>query len=404
MKIEFDPHPFIDNPRVIETTEEMDNFFSRCATEDVIAVDIESAGFYRYYGRVNLIQIASRKEAAIIDPQKIEDFSAFQKFANASSCLWLFHGGDYDISMLAKDLGIYIPRMFDTRKAAEITGMTELGLRALTEKYLGFTLDKRLQRCDWSKRPLTRAMKEYGLLDAVCLIPVYDCLKSELETLNRMDWVMEECDYIARHAKEFQEQEADPYAFRIKGASKLSLRSQAILKEIWSLREKIAAKLDRAPFMLLSNQALIEIARQVPRTVSGMLVIKSVNRDFLNRYGSELQVAIKAGMKAPLTDLERPFKPKEKEFLLTAWEGELAKSLREIRDSIAEKLNIPPAVLAPMHSIYDLAKIRPNTVGLLLQSEILHEWQTQILAEGFLDILRQEPPKTAKSKRRRRKR
>ncbi|MDD3376051.1 MAG: Ribonuclease D [bacterium ADurb.Bin157] len=404
MKIEFDPHPFIDNPRVIETTEEMDNFFSRCATEDVIAVDIESAGFYRYYGRVNLIQIASRKEAAIIDPQKIEDFSAFQNFANASSCLWLFHGGDYDISMLAKDLGIYIPRMFDTRKAAEITGMTELGLRALTEKYLGFTLDKRLQRCDWSKRPLTRAMKEYGLLDAVCLIPVYDCLKSELETLNRMDWVMEECDYIARHAKEFQEQEADPYAFRIKGASKLSLRSQAILKEIWSLREKIAAKLDRAPFMLLSNQALIEIARQVPRTVSGMLVIKSVNRDFLNRYGSELQVAIKAGMKAPLTDLERPFKPKEKEFLLTAWEGELAKSLREIRDSIAEKLNIPPAVLAPMHSIYDLAKIRPNTVGLLLQSEILHEWQTQILAEGFLDILRQEPPKTAKSKRRRRKR
>lgn len=404
MKIEFDPHPFIDNPRVIETTEEMDNFFSRCATEDVIAVDIESAGFYRYYGRVNLIQIASRKEAAIIDPQKIEDFSVFQKFANASSCLWLFHGGDYDISMLAKDLGIYIPRMFDTRKAAEITGMTELGLRALTEKYLGFTLDKRLQRCDWSKRPLTRAMKEYGLLDAVCLIPVYDCLKSELETLNRMDWVMEECDYIARHAKEFQEQEADPYAFRIKGASKLTLRSQAILKEIWLLREKIAAKLDRAPFMLLSNQALIEIARQVPRTLSGMLVIKSVNRDFLNRYGNELQAAIKAGMKSPLTDLERPFKPKEKEFLLTAWEGELAKSLREIRDSIAEKLNIPPAVLAPMHSIYDLAKIRPNTVGLLLQSEILHEWQTQILAEDFLDVLRQEPPKTAKSKRRRRKR
>lgn len=404
MKIEFDPHPFIDNPRVIETTEEMDNFFSRCATEDVIAVDIESAGFYRYYGRVNLIQIASRKEAAIIDPQKIEDFSVFQKFANASSCLWLFHGGDYDISMLAKDLGIYIPRMFDTRKAAEITGMTELGLRALTEKYLGFTLDKRLQRCDWSKRPLTRAMKEYGLLDAVCLIPVYDCLKSELETLNRMDWVMEECDYIARHAKEFQEQEADPYAFRVKGASKLTLRSQAILKEIWLLREKIAAKLDRAPFMLLSNQALIEIARQAPRTVSGMLVIKSVNRDFLNRYGNELQAAIKAGMKSPLTDLERPFKPKEKEFLLTAWEGELAKSLREIRDSIAEKLNIPPAVLAPMHSIYDLAKIRPNTVGLLLQSEILHEWQTQILAEDFLDVLRQEPPKTAKSKRRRRKR
>lgn len=405
MKIEFDPKPFIDNAKVIENTSDLADFFSRAAGEDIIAVDIESAGFYRYYSRVNLIQIATRREAAIIDPQKIDDFSPFQKFANESKCLWVFHGGDYDISMLARDLEIYIPVMFDTRKGAEFIGMQELGLRALTEKYLGFTLDKRLQRCDWSRRPLTTAMKEYGLLDAVCLVPIFDALVAELEALGRYDWVMQECDFIARQARESQPHEQDQFAFRIKGSSRLSPRSLAVLREIWTLREQISARLDRAPFMLLSNQALIEIARQMPRTISGLNVIKTIGREFLNRYGSELQTAIRTGIEADLDGLEKPFKPREKHELLNSWEGELAKSLREVRDNLANQMKIPASVLAPTNSLYDLARSRPDSLGALIQSEILHEWQARVLAEEFLPILMQEPPQyTKKTRRRRRKR
>lgn len=405
MKIEFDPKPFIDNAKVIETEEELAAFFSRAADQDIIAVDIESAGFYRYYSRVNLIQIATRREAAIIDPQKIKDFSSFQEFARENKCMWVFHGGDYDISMLARDLEIYIPLMFDTRKGAEFIGMHELGLRSLTEKYLGFTLDKRLQRCDWSRRPLTSAMIEYGLLDAVCLVPIYDQLMSELKDLGRLDWVLEECDYIARQARESQPHEQDPFAFRIKGSSRLSPRSMAVLREIWNLREEIARKMDRATFMLLSNQALIEIARQAPRTISGLTVIKSVSRDFLNRYGSELQAAIRAGLEAELAGLEKPFKPRDKQELLNSWEGEIAKTLREVRDGMANEMQIPASVLAPTNAIYELARTRPETLGELQQSEILHAWQAKVLAEEFLPILQQEPPPTTrKTRRRRRKR
>jgi ribonuclease D len=403
MKFEFDAKPFIDNALLIETAEDLAAFFARAENDDIIAVDIESAGFFRYFSRVNLIQIATRREAAIIDPQKIKDFSAFQQFANQSKCLWVFHGGDYDISMLARDLEIYIPVMFDTRKGAELIGMHELGLRSLTEKYLGFTLDKRLQRCDWSRRPLTQAMREYGLLDAVCLVPVYDCLVRELKTLGRYEWVLEECDYIARQAREAQPHQQDPYAFRIKGSSRLSLRSLAVLREIWNFREEIARKIDRAPFMLLSNQALLDIARQMPRTMSGLMVIKAVNREFLNRYGSELQAAIRAGQEAELDGLEKPFKPRERHELLNSWEGEIAKTLREVRDSLANDLSIPASVLAPSNAIYELARIRPETLGELRQSEVLHNWQVNLLAEDFLPVLQQDPPQTVKKTRRRRR-
>jgi len=405
MKPEFDYHRFIDNAMVVETAEQLEAFFRRAEGSDIIAVDIESAGFYRYYSRVNLIQIATRTEAAIIDPQKIKDFSSFQKFATVSRCIWVFHGGDYDISMLARDLEIYIPRMFDTRKAAEFLGQHELGLRALTEKYLGFTLDKRLQRCDWSRRPLTPAMKEYGLLDAVCLVPIFDFMVRELDDLGRLDWVMQECEYIAHDAREAPAPTRNPYAFRIKGSSRLSPRSLAVLRSVWELREKIAERQDRASFMLLSNQALLEIARQIPRTVSGLSVIKHIGRDFLNRYGQELQVAIREGIDSDLTDLEPPPRPRDRQELLNAWEGELAKALREIRDDVANRLQIPASVLAPSHALYDLARLRPENMGQLLQSEILHDWQARQLGDEFLAILQQEPPqKIRKSRRRRRRR
>ncbi|PKL50816.1 MAG: hypothetical protein CVV42_02080 [Candidatus Riflebacteria bacterium HGW-Riflebacteria-2] len=404
MKPEFDYHRFIDNAMVVETAEQLEAFFKRAEGSDIIALDVESAGFYRYYSRVNLIQIATRAEAAIIDPQKIKDFSSFQKFAASSSCIWLFHGGDYDISMLARDLEIYIPRMFDTRKAAEFLGQRELGLRALTEKYLGFTLDKRLQRCDWSRRPLTPAMKEYGLLDAVCLVPIFDFMVRELDDLGRLDWTMQECEYIARASREVSPPKRNPYAFRIKGSSRLSPRSLAVLRSVWELREKIAERQDRASFMLLSNQALLEIARQIPRTVSGLSVIKHIGRDFLNRYGQDLQAAIREGIESDLTDLEPPPRPRERHELLNAWEGELAKALREIRDEVAGRLQIPAPVLAPTHALYDLAKLRPETMGQLVQSEILHEWQARQLGDGFLAVLQQEPPQKIRKSRRRRRR
>ena len=401
MNIAFNPSPFIAKAKVIESTKEVAAFFKRASNEDVIAVDVESAAFYRYYAKVNLIQIATRKEAAIMDPQAISDFTPFQDFAAKSKCMWLFHGGDFDISMLAKDLQIFIPRMFDTRKAAELIGMTELGLRALTEKYLAFTLDKHLQRCDWSKRPLTTAMIEYGLLDAVCLIPVYDCLLHEVNELGRLEWVMEECDSIAKQAREAQIQEHDPYAFHIKGSSYLSLRSLAVLREVWNLRESIAANVDRAPFMLLSNQSLLEIARVCPRSIAGLNTIKGMNHEFLARYGTDIQKAIRAGLDAELVGLERPIQKHPKEELLNAWEGELAKAIKEVRDKVAARENIPPSVLAPSHALYSLAKLRPQTLGELTQSEILHDWQARLLAEEVIPLLEQEPPKLSKRARRR---
>lgn len=403
MKIQFDPQPLIDSTLLIETSEQLSEFFDSISDAPVVAVDIESAGFYKYYSHVNLIQISVGQKSAIIDPQSVSDFSSFKTFAKDSKCTWVFHGGDYDIAMLAKDLDIYIPRMFDTRKAAELLGLDGLALKSLTSKYLGIILDKKLQRCDWSRRPLTQEMKKYAILDAICLVPVYKCMVHELKELNRYDWVVEECRYIDEHARSAKSNDYDPYAFLIKGSSRLSLRSKAVLREVWKLRDRISERIDRAPFMLLSNQAMLEIARQKPLTIAGLSVVRTVNKDFLHRYGVELQKAVKAGLNSDLVGLERPPKTRVKHNLLTPWEGELAKSLREIRDEVANKLGIAPSLLLSTQALYDLARIRPSCTGELRQSEIMHDWQVEVLAEKLIPMLQQVPPLQKKKKRRRRR-
>jgi ribonuclease D len=244
-------------------------------------------------------------------------------------------------------------------------------------------------------------MKQYAILDAICLVPIYDAMLQELKELNRMSWLEEECRFIAENAKNTSPVKRNPYAFRIKGSSRMSLRSLAVLREVWELRDRIAEKIDRASFMVLGNQALLEIARQKPRSISGLSVIKSVSRDFLSRHGSELQSAIKRGIQAPLVDLEPPSKPRRNS--LSAWEGELAKALREKRNDLANKLGLAASLLAPSHAIYDLARLRPKTSGQLSQCEILHGWQAKLLAPEFIPLLQQEPDLTQRKKRRRRR-
>ena len=65
-------------------------------------------------------------------------------------------------------------------------GSKEKGLAGLTEQVFGLALDKRDQRSNWNKRPLTQDQLVYAALDAYVLIELYESLfdlafKKELE-------------------------------------------------------------------------------------------------------------------------------------------------------------------------------------------------------------------------------
>jgi len=57
-------------------------------------------------------------------------------------------------------------------------GRALVGLKAVAEAALGVTLDKSLQRSEWSQRPLSQAQIAYAAADAAVLVELFDVICS----------------------------------------------------------------------------------------------------------------------------------------------------------------------------------------------------------------------------------
>ena len=57
----------------------------------------------------------------------------------------------------------------------------------MLEKYFGVKLDKKFQKADWSKRPLSQAMLDYAAKDTAHLIALRDILQAEAEAKGALE-------------------------------------------------------------------------------------------------------------------------------------------------------------------------------------------------------------------------
>ena len=125
--------------------------------EPVVALDTEANGYHRHPERVCLIQLATRKRLYVIDPIEIDDMAPLGPLLASRRVEKVIHGADYDIRGLDRDWGFRIANIFDSSIAARFAGMEKIGLAAALEECLGIRVEKRkrLQRADWSRRPLS---------------------------------------------------------------------------------------------------------------------------------------------------------------------------------------------------------------------------------------------------------
>ena len=162
--------------------------------ESWIGLDIEGNGFYRYPEQVCLIQISIGDTPYLVDPLDIEDMGPLGKVISEPSITKIVHSGDYDIRSLHRDYGIVFEGLFDTSIAAAFLGSKRLGLDAILKEYIDadVTKDKKLQRSDWTNRPLTREAVVYAADDVRYLGEARSVLTQRLLDKGRIEWVEEE--------------------------------------------------------------------------------------------------------------------------------------------------------------------------------------------------------------------
>jgi ribonuclease D len=253
-----------------------------------IALDTEGNSFHAHRDQVCLIQLAVGAEPSIflLDPLAADPRPLRAVFADPRHRL-VVHGGDFDVRSLRRDFGFEFGRMFDTMIAAQTLGLPELGLVALLQQELGVTIGKGEQRSDWGRRPLRREQLAYAAEDVRHLLALEGKLTAKLITAEKLpaaEAQFEKLRHLVAREKSF-----DPTGFgRMKGARGLTPVQLRVLETLWLGRERLAVELNRAPFKIIGEQAMVEIARRLPRDLEALRKVPGVGDLVVRRMGKEV--------------------------------------------------------------------------------------------------------------------
>lgn len=367
----------------LERQTDFDAFVASLAGVPLLAVDTEAASFHRYRDRVYLIQLSTREVTAVVDPLAVADLSRLGQLLEHPGVEVVFHDADYDLRILDRDYGFHANRLFDTRIAAQLLNEPGIGLAALLEKYLGVTLDKKYQRADWSVRPLTPEMLAYAADDTRYLPRLRDILQERLVTMGRWSWAEEEFALLCEVRWTPAGPPEEAY-LRLKGARTLRGHQLAVLRELFAWREQAASQLDRAPFRILQNEAMLSIAKAMPADQVALRELKALSPEQLRRRGAELLEAVARGVRAPASSLpvfERGKRPPPD----LAFDARLER-LKQGRNAVAERIDLAPGVLCPNGLLEAVARLMPSAPADLSAIPDMRRWQREVLGAELVAV------------------
>ena len=281
---------------IVESASRLKEVVASALKQPRVAIDLESNGFHRYPERVCLVQLAAADGIYLIDPLVVDDVSPLGDLLAAPSVEKIFHSADYDIRSLDRDWSFRVSPLFDTGIAAAFMGHSSLGLAALLKECLNVEVSKakRLQRADWTVRPISPELRTYAAEDVRHLNRLAALLRENLDELGRTEWVKEECERLSN--VRYAPPNSENAFLSVKGSKGLDGRGLAILRSLHSFREREAIRRDRPPFKIFSNATMLALAAS-PQ--SDLRAVKGIGRYAFGRDASNLRNSLRRGMDAP---------------------------------------------------------------------------------------------------------
>ena len=367
----------------LDQPQQVDRFLDEISDVKELALDTEGASFHRFLDRIYLLQLSTRERSAIIDPLPTGSPAGLGRLLQSKSVEVVFHDADYDLRLLHQDYGWHVTNIFDTRIASQLLGIKSFGLAALLEQFFDVKLDKKHQRADWSMRPLTPDMLDYAAQDTRYLLQLKDHMKGELERHGRLAWAAEE--FARLEGTRWEVEESMEGFLRLKGARDLSRPELAVLREVANWRDAVAAQLDRATFRVMGNEALFELARRAPKSVSELSSIKGMPKGMIDRAGADIVAAVRRGVEVP--EAELPKFPRGQRWNKDRDFDDRVARLKAVRDETATRLELDPGVLCSRERLENIARSGAKSVEDLAAVPDLRRWQIEEMGAGFIAAL-----------------
>jgi len=346
-----------------------------------IAVDTESSGFYTYFPELCLIQISCDKSHFIIDVLGGLDLTGLAKIFEDSSITKIFHAASSDILEMHRDYKWKFNNIFDTYIACRMLSMEGCSLAQLVKTYAGVELEKKEQKSNWKKRPLTRSQLDYAHLDTAYLELIMDKMSEELKGKGLYEEILEEFDFLCKtEIDDNVEKSINPDAWmKIPGACTLSPQQRGVLKSLVVFREQKARQMNIAPFRIVSNHILMNIAKNRPDAAK-LQRFSGSNSDFLITESDMIIKLINESEEIRECDSRKTgdFRPEIEEIF---------KKLKKWRQGVAEKRGIESSVILSNRVLKKIAEIKPENLDQLRELNLMTEWKINNYGTNLIDII-----------------
>ena len=369
---------------VVQSESDLKTLLHALEPHMLLALDTESDGFFRYRARLCLVQVGAPGVTALVDPLAHVDLSPLWKLLADPAREVILHDAEQDVALLQRQHGATLGRIFDTQYASRLLGLAQVGLANVLNSFFGLTLDKGEQRSDWSRRPLSSRQVEYAAADVLHLVALREKLHAQLLEKDRL--LMAQQSFERIRTRTIAEKPADLDAWRtLKDTRTLDAAARGALGALYVWREKTAVERDVAPFRVMGNETLVELARRRPADVASLSRVRGVSPVLAQGPDGQALLAAVA-MAAPLEGPLLPPRPKETDEDRRI--EERFEALRAWRVKAATAMGVEVGIIVSNAVLKQLARTPPTTAGELATVGDLLPWQSERFAAGMLEALK----------------
>lgn len=386
------PPPEPHDAPLIETSAGLVRLADRLATCSEVAIDTEANSMHAYRERTCILQVTAERQSAIVDVLAVEDLGPLRAALDRSDVEVVLHGGDYDITVLTRDHDFRFERVFDTMIAATLLGDERVGLASLVEDHFGQKLEKRFQRADWARRPLTEEQLDYLQRDTLYL----PTLRAHYGERLRDADLEEEAAIEFRRLSERRGRAPvfDPESWRrIKGAGRLDGKGRAVLRALFLWREQQAERRDLPPFKVLGPKTLLEIAQRPPSAVRDPRDVPVLGQRERRRHGKALVKVLRAALAAIERDDLPPKsvgeRPAPEAVRVARAKRDREERIKDWRRKEARRRGVPNAVVLPNPALSWLAESLPRAVDELAACPDIGPKRTERYGATWVELLAQ---------------
>lgn len=288
---------------LINTQPGLDALVGRIYEAGIFAFDTEFIPEDTYEPELCLIQVATPKELAVVDPRVIPRLPVFWNAVLDPSLDVIVHAGSEDLRICYLQMGQLPKRVFDIQIAAGLVSPAfPSSLTSLVQRYIGKSVNSSETRTDWRKRPLTPGQVQYALDDVRHLLPIAQILRQRLQELDRLHWSEEESRVMLG---EIVKRDHPDRWMRISGIHTLGRRSQEIARRLYEWRLQIAIRNNRPLRQFMRDDLLVGIAKRQPKSRADLENLRDFNRTSHMKAAPEILSIVSQAMAVPESDLPR---------------------------------------------------------------------------------------------------